>query len=91
MIVAEQQRIEPRAARRRGDLEYVARLLRRIERAHRAFDEAARRHRIERAFEQRVRLRPGRIQESQRRAQLHRGLTEYIAIGDSPLPNRRAR
>ena len=86
MIVAEQQRVESRTSRRRGDLEHVARLLRRIERAHRAFDEAARRHRVERALEQRVGLRPGRIQKPQRGAQLHRGLTECIAIGDSPLP-----
>ncbi len=86
VVVAEQQRVETGRTRSSRNLEHVARLLCRIERTHRSFDEAAGRQRVERTLERGIGVRPGRIQEAQRGAQLHRGLTGCVAIGDSPSP-----
>ncbi len=71
VIVTEQQSVQIGSAGGRRDLQHVARLLGRVERPHRPFDESAGRQGGQHLFESLVSRRSRGIQEAERGAELH--------------------
>src|SRR5262249_59533151 len=98
-IVAEEEAVEPRLARRGGDLQDVSRLLRRVEGAQGPLDESPGSERPQRFFESLVGLGPRGIEEAERGAELHPGTAVTSPSGTrgrtgppwSPRPPRRRR
>src|SRR5262249_46282191 len=99
VVIAEEEAVEPCLPRGLGDLQNVPRLLRGVEGAHGALDESSGRERREDLFESLVCLRPGGVEEPERRAKLHAGtaitspsdIRERPARPGPPRPPRRRR